>query len=121
MPFGNDTITFVRKIPGVGPADELGHIAPTELRVDAPNCRHRTLSLKETAETEFDVATELWKSTIPIGEYPEPLQQSLMATQPIDHIEVNGRSYQIIGGVRWHPDMDSRPFKVTIMSQKQTG
>ena len=104
-----------------GTPDELGNLALVETVTTAPGCRHRPLTMKETAELEFDIATEIWKSTIPVGEYAAAVRDAIFAVKANGLIRVDGEDYQIIGGVRHHPDMDGNPFKVTIISQQQHG
>ncbi len=64
MAFGTKTITFVNYVEA-GTPGALGTYAVSEVKVDAPNCRHRPLTFKETAELDTDVATELWKTVRP--------------------------------------------------------
>lgn len=118
--FGIDTVTFVSFVES-GTPGALGTYAVTEQTVDAPNCRHRPLTFKETAELDTDIATELWKTTVPIGSYSETLRAAVMAARNTGVIRVDGVDYQIIGGVRPHDDMDIGPFKMTILSQRQIG
>jgi hypothetical protein len=118
--FGGQTITFIAR-SDTGTAGELGTYAQAETRTTAPGCRHRPLTFAETAELEFDIATEAWRSTVPVGEYSAALRSAVLATQPDDVIEVNGVRYQVIGGVRHHVDMDGSPFKATVISQKHIG
>ena len=120
MTFGIDTVTFVNYVE-TGSPGALGTYAVTEVTVDAPGCRHRPLTFKETAELDTDVATELWKTTVPIGEYDTTLLAAVMAARNTGVIRVDGIDYQIIGGVRPHDDMDTGPFKMTILSQRQIG
>lgn len=123
MAFGGNTITFLHYTPG-GEADELGEQSLTEESTAAPGCRHRPLTFKEMVELEFDIATEMWRSTIPIGEYVTQNQTAyaaVMAVEPMDVINVDGEKYQVVGGVRSHPDMDGNPFKATIISTKHIG
>lgn len=119
MPFGVDVVTFV-SFEESGTSDSLGNLPLTETLTDAPGCRHRPLTFTETAELQFDVATEVWKTTIPIGEYGSTLLAKVLAVKSNDAIRVNGEDYQIIGGVRPFKD-NSRYFKATIMSKKQIG
>ena len=70
---------------------------------------------------EFDVATEVWKTTIPVGEYDAALRATVLAIKSNDVIQVDGVQYQIIGGIRHHVDMDGSPFKATIVSKKHIG
>lgn len=120
MPFGGQTVSFVNRTE-TGIPDELGNYPLAEITTNAPGCRHRPLSFKETAEYQFDIATQPHKTTIPVGEYSDELRELVLAIKPNDVIEVAGVRYQIIGGIRHHPDMAGRPFKATLISQRQVG
>ena len=119
MPFGNQTISFVNRSPS-GVPDELGETTLTEVVTNAEGCRHRPLTFTETAELEFDIATEAWKSTIPIGEYDPTLRSQVLSIKSNDIIRVDGQEYQIVGGIRPFNDF-TRPFKATLISQKHIG
>lgn len=120
MPFGNATISFVA-VTKSGAANDLGHQTKTEVPTTAAGCRHRTLSLKETVEVGFEIGTKIWKSTIPVGEYAAIIQAAVVAIKANEVIRVNGVSYQVIAGAREHSDLDSTPFKVTILSKEIHG
>lgn len=120
MPFGGQTINFVNRA-NTGSPDELGNFAQSETDTAAPGCRHRPLTFTETAEFQLDIATQPYKSTIPVGEYSASLRDLVLAIKPNDMIEVDGVRYQIIGGIRHHPDMDGSPFKATLLSKRQIG
>lgn len=119
MPFGTDTIQLVSKTES-GTPDELGMRPVVETVTNAPGCRHRPLTPRETAELQFDIATELWKSTIPIGEYNATLQNKVRSLKADDVIRVDGEEFQIVGGVQPFKDFEV-PFKATIISQQQHG
>ena len=118
MPFGPDVITLVTYTDGA--VGELGTAAQVPHYVEAPGCHHQPLTFQETAELAFDVATEFWKSTIPIGEYSEELRESVLALQPDSEIEVAGVRYSVVGGVRPFKDFTGW-FKATIMSKRHIG
>lgn len=120
MSFGASTITF-RHFQKSGVPDELGNYTLTAVNTNAPGCRHRPLTFSETAEFEFDIATEHWRSTLPLKDYDQGLLDVIMHFPANDVIVVDGLTYRIIGGVRPHPDRFGRPYKATIISQKQTG
>jgi hypothetical protein len=120
MPFGNQTISFVNRTT-TGAPDELGNYPLAETTTDAPGCRHRPLTFSETAEFQMDIATQPYKTTIPIGEYSADLRELVLAIKPNDVIRVTGVEFQIIGGIRHHPNMDSSPFKATLISRRQVG
>lgn len=117
MSFGVDTVTFVSFSDSATPG-ELGTYPQTETLTSAPGCRHRPLTFQEIHELGFDVATEVWKTTVPIGEYSNALRVQIMAMQPDDVIRVEGVEYQIIGGVRPFKDFTGW-FKATIFSRRQ--
>lgn len=119
MPFGYTTVTIVLHSDADTPG-ELGTYAQVEIPVDAPGCHHRPLTFQETAELQFDVATELWKTTIPIGEYSPDLREQVVSARPDDTLKVNDIEYSIIGGVEPFDDFTA-PFKATIYSKKHIG
>lgn len=119
MPFGIDTVRLVTYVDGPI-AGELGTFPRVPSYTDAPGCRHRPLTFTEKVEMAFDVATELWKSTIPIGEYGATLRNAVLAAEAEAEIEVDGTTYAIVGGVQPFKDFTGW-FKATIISKKQTG
>lgn len=118
--FGTAVITLTH-YDKTGTPDELGGYTLTPVTVEAPGCRHRPLNFTEAAELGFDIATLPWKSTIPIYLYDDATIAALLALLPQDVIVVDGQEYQIVGGVRPFDDLEGRPFKATIVSQKQIG
>lgn len=120
MIFGGQTITFIH-LEKSGTPDELGHYTMVPVSHDAPFSRHRPLSFKEAVELQFDIATEFWRSTLPVHLYTDPVRAAVLGATAEDVIEVDGQEYQIVGGVRTHPDAAGLPFKTTIISQKQIG
>jgi hypothetical protein len=118
MPFGPDVVTFVSYSDADAPG-ELGTYPQVETLTIAPNCHHRPLTYREAVELGYDVATEMWKTTIPIGEYDDALREKIMAAQPDDAIRVDGKQYQIVGGVQPYKDFTTW-FKATLISKKQT-
>ena len=119
MPFGPDVVQLVSLTDSAVPG-ELGTYPQLETIIEAPGCHHRPLTFSETAELEYDIATEAWKTTIPIGEYSEGLRASVLSITAGDKIRVDGKEYQIVGGVRAFKDF-SRLFKATILSQRHIG
>jgi hypothetical protein len=120
MSFGGQTITFV-SFTDSGTPGALGTYTQVETTTSVTGCRHRPLAFEETAEYDVDIATELWRTTIPVGEYSPELRAVVLAVKANDEIRVDGVSYKIIGGIRHHVDMAGNPFKATIISQRQTG
>lgn len=119
MPFGPDLATLVTHVDSTTVGD-LGTYTQTEVTVELPGCHHRPMTYTETAELEFNIGTEVWKTTIPIREYGESVREALLTVQPNDTLRVGGREYNIVTGVRTHKDF-SGPFKATIISEKLTG
>lgn len=119
MPFGSDVVELVSLTNSATPG-ELGTYEKIETVTQAPGCHHRPLTFSETAELQYNIATELWKTTIPIGEYSESLRDKVLQISAGDVIRVGGQQYQIVGGVRSFKDF-STLFKATIVSQKHTG
>lgn len=117
MPFGPDLVTFVSYSDAATPG-QLGTFVQVETLTEAPGCHHRPLTYKEAVELGYDVATELWKTTIPIGEYSADLLQKIIAMRPDDAIRVNGTRYLIVGGVQPFKDFTGW-FKATVISKKQ--
>lgn len=118
MPFGPDTVTFVSYSDAATPG-ELGTYPQVETLTNAPHCHHRPLTYQETLELGYDVATEMWKTTIPIGEYSDALRQQIVSAQNDDAIRVDGTQYRIVGGVMPFKDFTGW-FKATVISKKQT-
>lgn len=120
MSFGGQTVTFV-SYTDTGTPGALGTYQQTETLTSAPGCRHRPLTFNETAEFDVDIATEMWRTTIPVGEYSPELRAAVLAVKANDAIRVDGVQYKIMGGIRHHVDMDGSPFKATLISKKQIG
>jgi hypothetical protein len=119
MPFGPDVVALVSLTNAAVPG-ELGTYPKVETVTLAPGCHHRPLTFSETAELEYDIATELWRTTIPISEYSDELKQAVLAITADDLIRVDGEEYRIVGGIRPFKDF-AKLFKATIVSQKHTG
>lgn len=120
MSFGTSVVTL-NEFTGTGPRDSMGQQGVTTDVVTAPGCRHRPLTFAETVELEFDIATEFWRTTIPTGELQSDVRAKVLAVKNNDTISIDSQTYQIIGGIRHHLDMEGRPFKATIISKKQHG
>ena len=118
MSFGVDTVIFVSYSDADTPG-ELGTYPQVETLTSAPGCRHRPLTYNETIELGYDVATEMWKTTIPIGEYSDALRQQIVSVKNDDTIRVDGAQYQIVGGVMPFKDFTGW-FKATVISRKRT-
>lgn len=120
MSFGTAILIFTIPGAGTGTYDELGgEILGEPSTVSATGCRHRPLKPTETPEFITQVATQPWKSTIPIGEYDSELQASLIdAAKATGSFTVDGIAYQILGGAMPFDDM-AAPFKMTIFSKRE--
>lgn len=119
MAFGNQTVQLVDYEP-IGEPNELGEYQEEPAITDAPGCRHRPLNFQEKVDLNFDVATEMWKTTLPLFEYSPELQAKVTGLEANDVIRVDGQDYQVVGGVRPFNDFTA-PFKATIVSTKHTG
>jgi hypothetical protein len=117
--FGVSTITATVGWTDVGEPDELGEYQRVPITVSAPGCRHRPLTFEETVTYELDIATQPWKTTVPLLDYDEPTLTALYAMPPDAVIAVDGQDYRVVGGIRPHSDLEGRPFKATIISTKQ--
>lgn len=118
MSFGDTTVTFVART-ATGSAGRLGTKAKNPLSVDAPGCRHRPLRASEKPEWLTNVSTQVWKTTVPIGEYAPVVVDTIMAAAKANSvIRVDGVEYQIVGGGQPFDDM-SALFKLTVLSQVQ--
>lgn len=117
MPFGPDVVTFVSYSDAATPG-ELGTYPQVETLIEAPGCRHRPLTYQEAVELGYDVATKMWKTTIPIGEYGDALREQIVASRPDGTIRVDGIQYSIVGGVQPYKDFTGW-FKATLISKRQ--
>jgi hypothetical protein len=118
--FGGSTIIF-KRYENTGAPDELGEYTQVATETTATNCRHRPMAFNEVVEMELDIATEWWRSTVPIHQYSSAVLAEILSVMPDDVIEVDGQEYQMHGGVRPHDDFAGNPFKATIISKKQIG
>lgn len=127
--FGDQTITFISVEP-VSEQDELGIRQLSGLQVvddgtDVHGCRHRPLSpegaeggglarAEQQAEINVSVATAWYQTTAPAND-------TTLAAKSSDVLrDENGDTYLIIGGIQVFPDFNGSPFKITILSEKQT-
>jgi hypothetical protein len=118
--FGKDVVTFLSENQ-TGARGSLGTKEMAETRTDVKGCHHRPFRASgrgsgpvraEYPEVGTGVATEWWQSTCP----PDP---AALAAKANDFIEVNGERYKIVGESRPFND-GTKPFKVTILSERQT-
>src|SRR5258708_4559910 len=120
MAFGTAVVT-TRTLTKTGTPDELGNYTLVPIDVAYEGCRHRPLTFRETAELQFDVATEYWRTTMPLCDYSAGQVAALKAVPANAIVSVHGQPYQIEGGLRPFDDMEGNPFKATIISQKHIG
>jgi len=106
-------VTFV-SYEDSGMRGPLGTFAQTETAVVVPGCRHRPLTMSETAEYDVDVSTAAWKTTAPPA-------AAVLAAKADGELRVDGQAYKIVGGPMCHVDERGRPYKVTILSQQLRG
>lgn len=119
MPFGNHVLTVVHR-SDTGLPGKMGTYAQAEELKVAAGCHHRPLTFSEKVDIAYDVATEIWKTTIPISEYSPEISDAILALTAGDAIRVDGRQYEVVGGIEPFSDF-TELFKVTIYSKKQTG
>lgn len=127
--FGNQIITFISVEP-VSEQDELGVRQLAGVQVvddgtDVPGCRHRPLSpegaeggglarAEQQPEVNVSVATAWYQTTAPATD-------TTLAAKASDVLrDQNGDLFLIIGSPQVFPDGNGYPFKVTILSEKQT-
>lgn len=121
MSFGNQTVSFI-VITESGTPDRFGMKTKVRTPTVVTGCRHRPLDAKEMAELETDVATQVWKTTAP----PEAAAIAAASTGELLYdgtaspTDVAANRLHIIGGAKPFTDF-ANPFKVTILSQRQTG
>lgn len=121
--FGKDTVTVVTEgqigVDGVGAAI-LGPVPSAPVT----GCRHRPLKTEsargagmarqqEATQVGVSVATEWWETTAP------PVA-AILAAKPSDQLLWNGRTFQIISGIKPFEDGMGNIVKVSILSEEQT-
>jgi len=79
------------------------------------------MAFQEMVDAQLDIATEWWRTTMPLLEYDGTILAAITAVPPDGVITVNGQEYQVHGGIRPHDDLNGSPFKATIISKKQIG
>ena len=117
-PLGGDTVTFIT-LDRSGPPDAMGTVTPTRVRVDVQGCRHRpvqatTPTQRETPVEITDVGVQVWQTHAP------PVDAALNADLT-GEMEVNGVTYQILGGPAKVTGDDGAVLFVKILSKVQEG
>ena len=113
MSFGGQTVTVVTFEIDDHP-DNLGVNKETPVETPVGGCRFRPLTFSETAQTEFDVSTQIWKCTAP------PVS-AILAADSTGYLRVDGNTYSIVAGPELFTDMEGAPFKVTLLATKHDG
>lgn len=113
MTFGGQTVTVVTFTLD-DDEDNLGVRAEIPSETAVTGCRFRPLSFAETAQTEFDVSTQIWKCTAPPA-------AAILAADEKGYLRVDGDTYSIVAGPQPFCDMEGRVFKVTLLAQKHDG
>lgn len=111
--FGRQTIAIVSVTEDLG-RDHYGN--PTAIRTETSvsGCHFRPLPATETVKDSGQVVRDHWKATCP------PVAAVVGATSR-DEIKVDGVTYQIVGGPRVFADIAGKPFKVTVICERQDG
>lgn len=111
MTLAGQTVTIITVGP-TGEYDDLGGEIVARTETPVPGCRHRPLRADETPEWITNIATQVWQTTAP----PDP---AAMTADARAELRVDGVLYRVIGGAQPFTDETGRPYKVTILSQKQ--
>lgn len=113
LEFGKQTVTFV-SVTDTGVPGYLGVKTQTRTETPVTGCRFRPFNVTETADSETDIATGIWKCTAP------PVAAAVNAT-PGDEVKVDGVTYQIDGPVQPKRDPYGVLHHVTVMCKRQAG
>lgn len=109
---GGQTVTLTT-VTTSGDPGYLGIKSETRTSVTVAGCRGRVLSSEEM-DTATDIATEVWKFTLP------PVSAAL-AAQPTGELVYGGRVFQIDGPPMPKFDLHGQIHHVTIMGKRQAG
>lgn len=112
--FGRQTLTFATVTENLAVRDKYGKPEEVPTEVDVHGCRFRPLPATETAKEGTQVVKDQWKATCP----PVP---AVVGAKSRDEITVDGVSYQIVGGPRTFVDLAGKPFKATVVCERQDG
>lgn len=111
MSFGGQAVAFVTVSRGEPGYLGLGGTSRADDTVFG--CHFRPASSVETpANSESDVATEIWKLTA-------PPTSTVLAAGPGDELSYDGNTYQILGPIMPKYDDDGTVHHVTIMAKRQ--
>ena len=101
----------------------LGMKSETRTDVTVSNCRGRVLPATETPEQQTDVATEIWKWTLPPA-------AAAIAAKSTGELVYDGTAsptrtatsvFQIDGAIQPKFNMDGTLHHVTVMAKRQAG
>lgn len=106
-----------------GAAGYLGMKTETRTDVIVTGCRGRVLSADETAEMQTDVATEIWKWTLPPAAAAATATSTgeLVYDGTVDPARTATSVFQIDGPIQPKYDMDGTLHHVTILAKRQAG
>lgn len=120
--FGGQTVKLVT-VAQSGSPGRLGLKAETRTAVTVSGCRGRVLSSSETPEQQTDVATEVWKWTLP----PVAAALAAKATGELVYdgtaspVQTTASTFQIVGPIAEKRNMDGSVHHVTILCKRQAG
>lgn len=123
MSFGGETVLLVTVGQDLNDRDVFNKPAKTRTETPIRNCRFRPLNSKErndmtTSKEKKDSLGERvadpWKLTAPpVG--------AILNAKNTDEIMFQGNTYQVIGVPRIFTDFSGRPFKVTVIVERNLG
>ena len=122
MTLGGQTVKL-GVVTSTGAPGFLGIKAESRTDVTVTGCRGRVLTADETAELQTDVATEVWKWTLP----PESAAATAKSTGELvyDGTATPARTatsvFQIDGPIQPKYNMDGTLHHVTLMAKRQAG
>lgn len=110
IPFGNKTVTGVRRIPGA--PDRLGVPVDSEVTFDIPDCSFQPFATPQELLSNVDLSQSLWKLFAPAG-------TGLIVT---DAVRIDGKTYEILGDPQEWPDpISGVTHHVEIWLRRATG
>ena len=101
----------------------LGIKSETRTDVTVSGCRGRVLSATETAELQTDVATEIWKWTLPAAAAAATAKSTgeLVYDGTATPARTAASVFQIDGPIQPKYNMDGTLHHVTLMAKRQAG